>query len=49
MSVSMYFAVSWMEPRLQINQTATEWSEAITGPKNVSKFLLITIIIFLCK
>jgi len=30
----MYFAVSWMEPRLQINQTASEWSEAITGPKN---------------
>jgi len=34
MSISMYFAVSWMEPRLQINESATEWSEAITGPKN---------------
>ena len=38
MSISMYFAVSWMEPRLQINDSAIEWSEAITGPKNVIKY-----------
>ena len=46
MSISMYFAVSWMEPRLQINQTATEWSEAITGPKNVSKSHLLRLFFF---
>jgi len=33
-SISMYFAVSWLEPRLKINESATEWSEAITGPAN---------------
>ncbi|XP_023330426.1 uncharacterized protein LOC111702872, partial [Eurytemora carolleeae] len=32
MSVSMYFAVSWLEPRLQINESAPEWSEDRTGP-----------------
>ena len=37
MSISMYFAVSWLEPRLKINQTASEWSEARTGPTNVSQ------------
>ena len=31
----MYFAVSWSEPRLRINQTAAEWTEARTGPTNV--------------
>jgi len=34
MSISMYFGVSWMEPRLQINESATEWTEDRTGPKN---------------
>ena len=38
MSVSMYFAVSWLEPRLQINESASEWFEDRTGPKNVSTF-----------
>ena len=36
MMISMYFAVSWTEPRLVINQSATEWSEERTGPKDVS-------------
>ena len=35
MSISMYFAVSWLEPRLQINESATEWTEDRTGPLNV--------------
>ena len=35
MSISMYFAVSWREPRLQINESATEWTEDRTGPLNV--------------
>jgi len=34
MSISMYFAVSWREPRLQINESATEWTEDRTGPLN---------------
>jgi len=34
MSVSMYFAVSWLEPRLQINESAPEWSEDRTGPQD---------------
>jgi len=34
MMISMYFAVSWTEPRLVINQSATEWSEERTGPKD---------------
>jgi len=34
MSISMYFAVSWLEPRLQINNSATEWTEDRTGPLN---------------
>jgi len=34
MMVSMYFAVSWLEPRLQINDTAQEWIEDRTGPKD---------------
>ena len=38
MMVSMYFAVSWLEPRLQINDTAQEWIEDRTGPKDVSSF-----------
>ena len=37
MMVSMYFAVSWLEPRLQINATAQEWIEDRTGPKDVSR------------
>ena len=39
MSISMYFAVSWIEPRLKINESAPEWSEDRTGPKDVSFFL----------
>ena len=35
MSISMYFAVSWLEPRLQINISASEWTEDRTGPLNV--------------
>lgn len=34
MMISMYFAVSWLEPRLQINNTAVEWGEDRTGPMN---------------
>merc|ERR1719411_1243575 len=34
MMVSMYFAVSWLEPRLEINETAQEWIEDRTGPKD---------------
>jgi len=34
MTINMYFAVSWLEPRLVINETATEWEEDRTGPKN---------------
>ncbi|TRY74854.1 hypothetical protein TCAL_00537 [Tigriopus californicus] len=34
MSISMYFGVSWLDPRLQINATAKEWTEVKTGPKN---------------
>jgi len=34
MSISMYFAVSWLEPRLQINESAIEWTEDRTGPLN---------------
>ena len=37
MMVSMYFAVSWLEPRLQINDTAQEWIEDRTGPEDVSR------------
>ena len=33
----MYFAVSWLEPRLKINQSAEEWKEARTGPTDVSE------------
>ena len=32
----MYFAVSWLEPRLRINTTASEWTEEKTGPRDVS-------------
>ena len=31
----MYFGVSWLDPRLQINESASEWTEVKTGPKNV--------------
>jgi len=34
MMISMYFAVSWMEPRLVINDSASEWTEDRTGPKD---------------
>ena len=34
MSISMYFGVSWMDPRLQINESAPQWTVAKTGPKN---------------
>ena len=40
MMVSMYFAVSWLEPRLEINDTAQEWIEDRTGPKDVSSSIL---------
>ena len=40
LSISMYFGVSWLDPRLVINDTAEEWKEVKTGPKNVrSSFL----------
>jgi len=32
MMISMYFAVSWLEPRLNINNSAVEWVEDRTGP-----------------
>ena len=32
----MYFAVSWLEPRLVVNETAPEWTVEKTGPKDVS-------------
>ena len=32
----MYFGVSWLDPRIKINDTATEWREVKTGPKDVS-------------
>ena len=28
----MYFGVSWIEPRLKINDSASEWTEIKTGP-----------------
>lgn len=34
MSISMYFGVSWLDPRLNINETAKEWREVKTGPKD---------------
>jgi hypothetical protein len=37
MSISMYFGVSWLDPRLAINETAIEWTEVKTGPKNVNQ------------
>ena len=40
MMISMYFAVSWMEPRLIINESAVEWTEDRTGPKDVSEIYL---------
>ena len=33
----MYFGVSWLDPRIQINRTASEWTEVKTGPKDVSR------------
>jgi len=32
MVISMYFAVSWEEPRMVINESAVEWRDARTGP-----------------
>jgi hypothetical protein len=43
MSISMYFAVSWIEPRLRINESAPEWFEDRTGPQDVSIFIIIVI------
>jgi len=34
LSFAMYFAVSWLEPRLLINSSASEWTEEKTGPKD---------------
>merc|ERR1712008_53439 len=34
MSISMYFGVSWLDPRIKINDTATEWREVKTGLKD---------------
>lgn len=34
LSFAMYFAVSWLEPRLVINTSASEWTEAKTGPRD---------------
>ena len=34
MMIHMYFAVMWLEPRLVINETAVEWDEDRTGPKD---------------
>lgn len=28
----MYFGVSWLEPRLVVNESASEWTEIKTGP-----------------
>ena len=38
MSISMYFGVSWLDPRLNINESAVEWREVKTGPKDVSQY-----------
>ena len=37
MMIHMYFAVKWKEPRLVINETAVEWAEDRTGPKDVRR------------
>jgi len=34
LSMSMYFGVSWLDPRLKINESASEWTEVKTGPKD---------------
>lgn len=39
--MSMYFGVSWLDPRIKINESASEWTEVKTGPKDVS--------IYVCK
>ncbi len=31
-TLQMYFGVSWLEPRLWINESASEWTEIKTGP-----------------
>ena len=31
-TLAMYFGVSWLEPRLKINDSASEWTEIKTGP-----------------
>ena len=36
MVISMYFAVSWEEPRMIVNESAEEWRDERTGPKGVS-------------
>ncbi len=32
LTLAMYFGIVWMEPRLLINDTATEWTEFKFGP-----------------
>ena len=32
LTLAMYFGIVWMEPRLVINETATEWTEFKFGP-----------------
>jgi len=34
LSFAMYFAVSWTEPRLEINESSSAWTEEKTGPKD---------------
>ena len=46
MSISMYFGVSWLDPRLQVNETAAEWTEVKTGPRDVSTLCWFTQIVY---
>jgi hypothetical protein len=43
----MYFGVSWLDPRLVINDTAEEWKEVKTGPKNVRSSFALPALTFL--
>ena len=47
MSISMYFGVSWLDPRLNINDSAVEWREVKTGPKDVRFKTFLTFLDFL--
>ena len=40
----MYFGVSWLDPRLQIDGSATEWTEVKTGPKDVSNKMYLLLV-----